>query len=133
MADGVSITATSASHPGFLRVECGGEFSQASALEVCERAFSLAAEAGRDAVLVDIRRVTGREPTMAERFEQAMRAADAQLSREPRIRAALLGHEPMVHPERFGEMVARNRGADVRVFTDETQASEWLLTRRTGR
>ena len=29
----------------------------------------------------------------------------------------------MIHPERFGEIVARNRGADARVFTDEAQAA----------
>ena len=28
----------------------------------------------------------------------------------------------MIHPERFGEIVARNRGADARVFTDEAEA-----------
>jgi hypothetical protein len=31
----------------------------------------------------------------------------------------------MIHPERFGELVARNRGADARVFTDEAAAREW--------
>jgi hypothetical protein len=39
----------------------------------------------------------------------------------------LLGHEPMIHPERFGEIVATTRGADARVFTDEALALEWLL------
>ena len=45
----------------------------------------------------------------------------------PRIRLAVLGNEPMVHPERFGEIVATNRGAVMRVFTDEALALEWLL------
>ena len=34
-----------------------------------ERAFSLASEAGRPAVLIDTASVTGREPTMAERYQ----------------------------------------------------------------
>jgi hypothetical protein len=38
----------------------------------------------------------------------------------------VLGHEPMIHPERFGELVARNRGADARVFTVEAEALDWL-------
>ena len=46
---------------------------------------------------------------------------------KPRIRFAVLGNEPMVHPERFGEIVATNRGAVMRVFTDEALALEWLL------
>jgi hypothetical protein len=38
----------------------------------------------------------------------------------------------MIHPERFGELVARNRGADARVFTDEAEALHWVQ-RRAGR
>ena len=33
----------------------------------------------------------------------------------------------MIHPERFGEIVATTRGADARVFTDEALALRWLL------
>lgn len=35
----------------------------------------------------------------------------------------------MIHPERFGEIVAANRGALARAFTDESAALEWLLAR----
>jgi hypothetical protein len=45
----------------------------------------------------------------------------------PRIRVALLGHEPLIHPERFGEIVAARRGAVIRTFTDEDGALRWLL------
>jgi hypothetical protein len=62
-----------------------------------------------------------------------MRIAEAQAARRPRIRAALLGSEPMIHPERFGELVAVNRGADMRVFTDEAEAEQWLASRRLPR
>jgi hypothetical protein len=34
--------------------------------------------------------------------------------------------EPMIHPDRFGELVARNRGADARVFTVEAEALAWV-------
>jgi len=33
----------------------------------------------------------------------------------------------MIHRERFGEIVGTNRGAVARVFTDESEALEWLL------
>jgi hypothetical protein len=36
----------------------------------------------------------------------------------------------MIHPEHFGEVVARNRGADTRAFTDEAEALEWLSVTR---
>jgi len=126
---GVVVAIVPTAHEDYLRLACSGTFSQESTLDAYERAFTLAAEAGRPAVLVDIRAVTGREPTLAERYQQAMCVADAQAATRPRIRFALLGHEPMIHRERFGEIVARTRGVDGRVFTDETLALDWLLGR----
>jgi hypothetical protein len=126
---GLSIAIVPTAHEDYLRLECTGTFSLDAALTAYERAFSLASEAGRPAVLVDVRAVTGREPTMAERYELAVTLADIQAATQPRIRFALLGHEPMIHPERFGEIVATTRGADARVFTDESLALGWLLGR----
>lgn len=110
-----------------LRLECTGAFSQDEALSVFERAFVLATDGGHQALLIDARKVSGREPTMAERYDQAVRVAELQATQTPRIRMALLGHEPLIHPERFGEIVATNRGALARVFTDENAALDWLL------
>lgn len=129
VAHGIVVAIVPTAHEDYLRIECSGTFTQESALDAYERAFTLAAEAGRPAVLVDIRAVTGREPTLAERYQLAVRVADTQAATKPRIRFALLGHEPMIHPERFGEIVATTRGADGRVFTDEASALEWLLVR----
>lgn len=112
-----------------VRVECVGEFALEPFSEAFERIFALAAEADRAAVLVDVRKVAG-EPTMAERYTLAVRVADLQSARLPRIRLALLGYEPLIHPERFGEIIASNRGAVARAFTDEAQALEWLLGRK---
>lgn len=128
----MSIVATTVAHAGYLCVECAGEFTPDSAIAVYERVFALAAASGQEAVLVDIRQLTGREPTMAERYEQAVKLADLQAARTPRIRVALLGHEPIIHPERFGEIVAARRGADMRVFIEEALALEWLVGRKDG-
>ena len=113
--------------PDHLRAECTGTYSLDAALRAFERAFALAADGKREALLIDARNVTGREPMMTERYEIAVRIADLQAAQSPRIRLALLGHEPMIHRERFGEIVAANRGAVARVFTDERAAFEWLL------
>jgi hypothetical protein len=123
----VTIEIKARKFPDHLRVECAGSFSQEAALSVFERAFTLAAEGGHEALLIDVRKMAGREPTMAERYEQAVRVAELQATQSPRVRMAMLGHEPMIHPERFGEIVATNRGAVARVFTDERAALEWLL------
>ena len=92
------------------------------------------ARLNRSALLVDVRGVAGRVPTILDRFEFGTRIAPKHyLEFDPRIRLAVLGHEPMIHPERFGELVARNRGADARVFTDEAEALGWLLERGNDR
>ncbi|HWN07224.1 MAG TPA: hypothetical protein VNO53_08675 [Steroidobacteraceae bacterium] len=120
-------------HPDYLEVGCTGLYSRAEALRVGDEAYREAARSNRSAVLVDVREITGRVPTILDRFEMGMRIAKHYLESDPRTRLAVLGHEPMIHPERFGELVARNRGADARVFTDEAEALGWLLERGNGR
>lgn len=113
-------------HAGHVELACSGLYSRAESARVGVEAFRQAALAGRDAALVDVRGVSGRVPTILERFDIGVRIANHYLESEPRIRIAVLGHEPMIHPERFGELVARNRGADARVFTSEPLALEWI-------
>jgi hypothetical protein len=113
-----------------LLVECSGTYTIEALLHVYESAFARAVAVGRDAVLVDVRNVIGREPTLTERYDQAVHVADLQAKQTPRIRMALLGNEPMIHRERFGEIVATTRGAVARVFTDENLALSWLLARQ---
>ena len=124
------IRTTATVHPQYLEVACTGLYSRSESLRVGELAFREAARASRKAVLIDVRRVTGRVPSVLERFDFGVRIAKHYLESEPRIRVAVLGDEPMIHPERFGELVARNRGGDARVFTDETMALDWLVGRR---
>ena len=116
-------------HPDYLEIGCTGMYSRAESLRVGEEAYAEAARSNRDALLVDVRGVAGRVPTILDRFEFGTRIAKHYLVFDPRIRLAVLGHEPMIHPDRFGELVARNRGADARVFTDEARALDWLLER----
>lgn len=120
-------------HPDYLELGCTGMYSRAEALRVGEEAYREAARANRSAVLVDVREVSGRVPTILDRFELGTRIAKHYLESDPRTRLGVLGHEPMIHPDRFGELVARNRGADARVFTDEAQALGWLLERVNAR
>ena len=129
VAGGVSLAIRSATHDDYVRFEFDGAFSLDAVLPLCARCFQDAVEAGREAMLVDVRAVTGREPTMAERYEWAVRIAELQARYKPRVRVALVGNEPLVHPERFGEIVAARHGAEVRVFTDESLALAWLLGR----
>jgi hypothetical protein len=113
-------------HPQFVELRCAGRYSRAEAFRVGSQAFRAAAEAGRRSALLDVRDVEGRIPSILDRFDFGVHIAARHFEHAPRIRLALLGHEPMIHPDRFGEIVARNRGADARVFTLESEALDWL-------
>jgi hypothetical protein len=119
-------------HPDYLEIGCAGLYSRPEALRLGEMAYREAALAGRECLLIDVRQVTGRVPGIFDRFELGTRIARHYRDSEPRVRLALLGHEPMIHPERFGELVARNRGADARVFTDQDAALAWIRGRGQG-
>jgi len=114
-------------HADYLELVCTGSYAPEIPLQVAEEGLKRAARAGRTALLIDIRSITGREPTISERYDQAVQVANLQSRVTPRIRLALLGREPMIHPQRFGEIVATNRGALLRSFTDEKLALDWLL------
>ena len=116
-------------HPRHVELVCSGIYSRAEALRVGNEAYRQAALENRAALLIDVRKITGRLPSLLDRYDFGVHIAEKYLTSDPRVRLALLGHEPMIHPERFGELVARNRGADARVFTDEALALEWLLGR----
>jgi hypothetical protein len=123
----VALTHSVRELPTHLLLTSEGSYSFEEMQRVYVEAFALAERAGRDALVVDLRTLTGPVPTMSDRYEHGVLVADLQARHKPRIRLAVLGHEPYVHPQRFGEIVAANRGAIARVFTDEAEALKWLL------
>ena len=112
--------------PQYVELLCTGIYSRTEAFRVGEQAYREANDAGRRSVLVDVRAVSGRVPSILDRFDMGVHIAALHFEHKPRVRLAILGHEPMIHPDRFGEIVARNRGADARVFTVESDALDWL-------
>jgi hypothetical protein len=53
-------------------------------------------------------------------------AAGFEGSWPPGVRLAVLDHAERLKPDRIMETTARNRGIDVRVFTEEREALAWL-------
>ena len=113
-------------HAGHVVLECTGTYTFESSLQIFSQAFENAVRAGRGAVLVDVCQLTGGPPTLLDRYRQVMHIAGLQSSRGPRIRFAIFGHEPMIHPHRFGDVIAMSRGAPARAFTDLDEAMAWL-------
>ena len=114
---------------GLLKIEADGEFSlEAAKLAVLE--MLLAAEQyGAKKILLDGRNVIGK-PREFERFLYGEFAAEEsrRLVIEHKIvpRFAYVLHEPLRDPERYGEIVAVNRGMIVKTFETAEEAVAWL-------
>lgn len=113
-----------------LRVAADGPFSlpeaQTQFTELVERLLEHRAER----VLLDGRSVTGR-PGIMQRFLYGEFVADAVdelgirgLARPPMFAYVLV--EPLLDPGRFGETVAVNRGVNLKVFDNMSDAESWL-------
>jgi len=109
----------------YAQLTCHGSYTKQELLNLFDQALNIAAESGLQAVLVDISDVEG-EPNTAERFEVGAQFAELQLSKDTIVAIAVMGKEPMIDPERFGETVALNRCAVGKVFTDLDEAISWL-------
>ncbi len=113
----------------YVQLSCRGTFALEAVLDVYRQAFDAAIREGRNAVLVDFMDLQGMPPTTLDRYEQGVHVA--QLQQDParrRIRIVVVGHEPLIDPQRFGETVALNRGAIGKVFTDMEEAVAWIRT-----
>ncbi len=109
----------------FAEVICTGPYSMAAFLSMLDEALDYAASHDRSAVLVDALAVSG-GPGGAERIDLASSSADLQLAKDQLVAIALVGEEPMLHPQRVGEAVALNRCAILKVFESRDAAIDWL-------
>jgi hypothetical protein len=107
-----------------------GAFSLRSAQEAYDRAIKAALPLGLSRVLFDASAVTGK-PTQDERYALGLFIATEQrrlASQSPScdVQVAIYGCQPLVDPNRFGETVALNRGAKVKVSERLDEALAWL-------
>lgn len=114
---------------GYILAVMSGPFHARPAQEGYVQAMRAAAERELP-LLVDLRGIVG-GPTHSERLAFGMYAAAEHNSilREkngwaPRV--AVIGRPPLVEPHRFGETVAVNRGARIKVTERLEEALEWL-------
>lgn len=112
--------------PAFVRLVYTGEYSATAMLTIIEDGLEAAVENARTGVLFDVSVMTGEPPCVLERFYIGVMGARAQRRRKPMVKMAVYGKEPMVHAERFGETVALNRYALVKVSTRLEDAVRWL-------
>jgi hypothetical protein len=76
-------------------------------------------------LFIDTTQVTGIDSlTVVERYvfsEELARKANSY------IKVVLVAKPNLIHPQRFGMTVARNRGLNVNVMASESEALAWLL------
>jgi hypothetical protein len=111
---------------GYIYLSCTGTYSSDSLERVFEEGFAIAKDHGLMVVLVDARGLGGPTPSIMERFFLAERLAKMQKSLFPLINMVVVGDEPFVSLDKFGETVALNRGAIGKVFTDIGEAVIWI-------
>ena len=110
----------------YLLVTCQGPYTGKGIIAVQQHAIDYAGAEGLRAILMDATGLHGYSPTAMERFGFAEAVAELQRSRGDNIWIAFVGKEPMVDPGRFGETVAVNRGAALKVFEDSGEAADWI-------
>src|SRR5215204_1879625 len=127
----MSMTVNISARPENLHVVAAGEFSLEEAKRTFLEVLDSVQKLGLSKVLFDGRDVTG-EPLLIERFYYGQFAAEHVKSltehgwegEEPQFAYVL--SEPVLDWLRFGEMVARNRGLEVRAFNNPDEAVAWL-------
>lgn len=107
---------------GYLEARHRGAYSQAAYREFIVRSIQACVEQRLDLLLVDISELTDFRPTATERYEMGILGSSAAMSL---TRVAVFGTPEQVHGG-FATLVARNRGLDVRSFTDRDEALRWL-------
>jgi hypothetical protein len=108
-------------------VDVVGEFDLVESKQMLAAVIDAAVAHNQNKVLLDCREVKG-TPSTFERLELA--DSVARLYHQERcgaiLRFAIVGVEPMVDPDRFGQTVAQNRGLPIRITTDMQEALAWL-------
>jgi hypothetical protein len=113
----------------YLLITVTGVFDLASAKDLARRSAELCKARQQSSALVDCRNVSGVLSTI-ERYDYATFVAELHaryaIEHGAPLRVAYVGNEPLIDSQRFGETVAVNRGALVKVTTDMREALAWL-------
>ncbi len=111
--------------PDCLLVSARGTMSVAWFIALVGRIAQVVRDTPTKSALIDVREVVGSLSDM-DRYDIGVGAASFGI----RVPVGIVGTEPLIEPDHLGEVVARNRGMNVRAFTDYDAASRWLHEER---
>lgn len=101
-----------------------GEFTFQGLVEIIDAVLAYCVENGHANLLVDITEVTGfPPPSTAQRFDFATKWA---ATAGGLVAVAMVAPPQMIDPDRIGVTMSNNRGLKSEVFTEFSDALEWL-------
>ena len=114
----------------YLRATVSGPYSLRAAQDAYDEIVKAAVGHGHTRVLIDASGIIG-APTQDERYMLGLFVAAEQrilASKTPsvQVQVAVLARPPFTDPNRFGETVAVNRGAKLKVSDQLDEALAWL-------
>jgi hypothetical protein len=125
----VAIELSIEAHEGYLLARVAGAFVLDKAQAVSLLFLQACVAQQQAKVLVDVRQIQGPISVIERfRYSEFMARQVAALGRQAGgpIRLAYLGHEPVLDAERFGVMVAYNRGVRALATESLEEALGWL-------
>lgn len=114
---------------GYLSVTVSGHFSLPDAMKMYTESLEILVDKKLVKLFFNVLKVKGKVKTM-DRFYLGEFAALESIKFMGkgllRIAVAFYGKEPIIDHKRFGELVARNRGLNLKVTTDKNEAFQFL-------
>ena len=114
----------------FLHCRASGVYSFEDGCLMFDEVVAESTQRGATRVLVDCLLIDG-SPSMVERYGLAeflaQEVVGSIIAGKIIPRLALLGREPLVDPNRFGELVATNRGVQMKKVEQMEDAVKWLV------
>lgn len=108
----------------FVRVRFTGLWPIPKISPVIPRILDECKARNQDLMLIDFSVVENKKLSLAERFRLGLSALDFAGKLR---KIAVLGRPDLLDRQRFGELVARNRGINIRAFSTLDEATQWLL------
>ena len=110
---------------GYAAFRPTGEVTLPQGVALVTAAIKFSREQKISRLLIDITRVTGfQPPDLVARYDMAKDWAEAGQSA---VKVVMVAPARLIDPQRFGMVVARNRGLDANIFASEDEALRWLL------
>lgn len=110
---------------GYAAYRPAGEVTLLQGVALVTAAIHYAREQKIPRLLLDVTRLTGfPSPDLIARYDMAKEWAEAG---ESALKVVMVAPAHLIDPQRFGVVVARNRGLNVNTFPSEAEALQWLL------